>query len=144
VPQLLTFPLFSLRDSHLNPTRSWEHIAWYQSSGTRAQFTHWGILMAPKKTHKPIQETMVEESLFHHSSIYDQNYTCVSYIMIVSLCIISCKNWVQPFCSTHFQSFCLSYVNLMFALELEPPAIAWYSIPKWCNPLSMLALQPSS
>jgi hypothetical protein len=47
-------------DSHLNPLKSWECVTWYQSFG-RAQSTYWGVLMAPKKTCKVVQKTVVEE-----------------------------------------------------------------------------------
>ncbi len=38
----------------------WGRITWYQSSG-RARSTYWGVLMAPKRTRKLVQKTMVEE-----------------------------------------------------------------------------------
>ncbi len=54
-----SFAVFYL-DSHLSPLKSWECVTWYQSSG-KARSTYWGILMAPKKTRKVVQKTVVEE-----------------------------------------------------------------------------------
>jgi hypothetical protein len=39
---------------------TWGCVTWYQSS-SKARFTYWGIPMAPKRTRKLVQETMVEE-----------------------------------------------------------------------------------
>ncbi len=60
MPKLLTLLLFSPQIHIWIYQGAWEYITWYQSS-SRTWSTYWGILMALKRTHKLVQETMVEK-----------------------------------------------------------------------------------
>jgi len=59
-PSSNRFRIAAYLDPQMGPQGTWERDIWYQSSG-RARSTHWGVPMAPKKSRKVVQETMVEE-----------------------------------------------------------------------------------